>query len=298
MRTHPDPATVPATESLVRGESTTDDFVRDEPRPELPGREMASPHAVISARHMAVVYGRGPKAVVALEGMNLEVERQEFVSIIGPSGCGKSTFLKAVADLIPARFVQGSLLVQGVSPSEARRRNAFAFVFQDPVLAPWRTVLQNVNLPLEIVTRSDKRSPDRSPRELVNLVGLQGFEDTLPGALSGGMRQRVAIARALTLEPSVLLMDEPFGALDELTRDRMQDELLNIWATTDASVVLVTHSIAEAVYLSDRVVVMSSRPGRPKGMVSIEFERPRTAELKRSVEFLGKTNEVREMLGL
>jgi NitT/TauT family transport system ATP-binding protein len=254
--------------------------------------------AVISARQMAVVYGRGPKAVVALEGMSLEVGRQEFVSIIGPSGCGKSTFLKAVADLIPERFVQGSLLVQGVSPSEARRRNAFAFVFQDPVLAPWRTVLQNVNLPLEIVTRSDKRSPHRSPRELVNLVGLEGFEDTLPGALSGGMRQRVAIARALTLEPSVLLMDEPFGALDELTRDRMQDELLNIWATTDASVVLVTHSIAEAVYLSDRVVVMSSRPGRPKGTVSIEFERPRTAELKRSVEFLGKTNEVREMLGL
>jgi NitT/TauT family transport system ATP-binding protein len=281
------------------GASTTDARDGTMPPP-VPRAEQRStdPGPVIEARQLAVVYGRGAKAVVALEGVNLAIGEQEFVSIIGPSGCGKSTFLKAVADLVPERYVQGTLLVGGVSPSEARRRNAFAFVFQDPVLAPWRSVLQNVNLPLEIVTRSDKRSLHRSPRELVNLVGLHGFEDVLPGALSGGMRQRVAIARALTLEPSVLLMDEPFGALDELTRDRMHDELLKIWSATTASVVLVTHSIAEAVYLSDRVLVMSPRPGRLKGVVHTPFERPRDPEIKRTVAFLQKTNEVREMLGL
>jgi NitT/TauT family transport system ATP-binding protein len=253
--------------------------------------------AAILARQVALVYGRGSKAIVALEGMDLEVPRNTFVSLIGPSGCGKSTFLKAVADLVPAGSLQGSLLVEGVTPAEARRRNAFAFVFQDPVLAPWRTVLGNVNLPLEIVA-ADRRRQGPTPHDLIELVGLKGFEDSLPAALSGGMKQRVAIARALTLDPSVLLMDEPFGALDELTRDRMQDELLTIWHSTTASVLLVTHSIAEAVYLSDRVVVMSSRPGRPKGMVDVGFPRPRRAELKRTVEFLALENEVRELLGL
>jgi NitT/TauT family transport system ATP-binding protein len=193
--------------------------------------------------------------------------------------------------------VQGELLVNGKTPREARQDNAFAFVFQDPVLAPWRTVIQNVNLPLEIV-RSEKHSLSRSPRELVNLVGLHGFEDVLPFALSGGMRQRVAIARALTLEPSVLLLDEPFGSLDELTRDRMQDELLGIWATTQASVVLVTHSIAEAVYLGDRVAVLSARPGRLNSVIDIPFARPRTADLKTTVEFLEMTNEVRSKLAI
>jgi NitT/TauT family transport system ATP-binding protein len=254
-------------------------------------------HPAISARQVAVVYGRGSKAVVALEGMDLDVAPNSFVSLIGPSGCGKSTFLKAVADLVPANSVQGSLSVEGVSPAEARRRNAFAFVFQDPVLAPWRSVIGNVNLPLEVVA-PERRRHGRTPTDLVELVGLKGFEDALPAALSGGMKQRVAIARALTLEPSVLLMDEPFGALDELTRDRMQDELLSIWHSTTASVLLVTHSIPEAVYLSDRVVVMSSRPGRPKGTIDIGFPRPRRASLKRTVEFLEKENEVREMLGL
>jgi len=251
----------------------------------------------IEARDVAVVYGRGAKAVVALEGMSLDVRAGEFLTIIGSSGCGKSTFIKAVADLIPQRFVQGHLTVVGKSPREARRDNAFAFVFQDPVLAPWRTVLQNVNLPLEVV-RLDRRSLSRSPRELINLVGLHGFEDVLPATLSGGMRQRVAIARALTLEPRVLLMDEPFGALDELTRERMQDELLATWATTNAAVVFITHSIAEAVYLSDRVVIMTPRPGRMKTIVEIDFPRPRQSELKTTVAFLEKTNEVRAALGI
>jgi NitT/TauT family transport system ATP-binding protein len=261
--------------------------------PKAPGSEQPA----IEAEDVAVVYGRGARAVVALEGLSLRLRAGEFVSIIGPSGCGKSTFIKAVADLIPARFVQGRLEVVGTSPAEARRANTFAFVFQDPVLAPWRTVLQNVNLPLEVVP-DNRRSVSRSPRELINLVGLHGFEDVLPSALSGGMRQRVAIARALTLEPQVLLMDEPFGALDELTRDRMQDELLATWATTNAAVVFITHSIAEAVYLSDRVVVMTPRPGRMKTILDVGFDRPRRPELKTTVPFLDKTNEVRAALGI
>jgi NitT/TauT family transport system ATP-binding protein len=251
----------------------------------------------IEARDFCIVYGRGSRAVVALEGVDLSIRAGEFVALIGPSGCGKSSFLRAVADLLPPRTLQGELRVNGRSTQEARRHNAFAFVFQDPTLAPWRTVAQNVNLPLEVVP-SERRSGSRSPQELIDLVGLTGFEHVLPTTLSGGMRQRVAIARALTLEPSVLLMDEPFGALDELTRDRMHDELLGIWSTTTASVILVTHSIAEAVYLADRVVVMSPRPGRISKVIDVPFGRPRVPELKTTVEFLDATNAVRASLGL
>jgi NitT/TauT family transport system ATP-binding protein len=235
--------------------------------------------------------------VVALEDVNLSVRAGEFIALIGPSGCGKSSFLRAVASLLPEREVQGELRVNGKSADDARRDNSFAFVFQDPVLAPWRSVLQNVSLPHEVVP-PEKRSGSRSPQELIDLVGLTGFEHVLPTALSGGMRQRVAIARALTLEPSILLMDEPFGALDELTRDKMHDELLGIWSTTTASVVLVTHSIPEAVYLADRVVVMSPRPGRISQVIDIPFPRPREPELKTTVEFLEATNTVRASLGL
>jgi NitT/TauT family transport system ATP-binding protein len=257
--------------------------------------EEAAP--AIESRDLCIVYGRGSRAVVALEGVDLRIDAGEFVALIGPSGCGKSSFLRAVADLLPARTLQGTLRVEGKTTEDARRANSFAFVFQDPVLAPWRTVMQNVSLPLEVVP-PERRSGTRSPRELIDLVGLTGFEDVLPSALSGGMRQRVAIARALTLEPSILLMDEPFGSLDELTRDRMHDELLGIWSTTTASVLLVTHSIAEAVYLADRVVVMTPRPGRISAVLDIDFPRPRSAALKTTVEFLEKTNEIRARLGL
>jgi NitT/TauT family transport system ATP-binding protein len=259
-------------------------------------RDPLQPPSVV-ARNFCIVYGTGGRAVVALEGLDLTIASNEFVALIGPSGCGKSSFLRAVADLLPGKVLQGNLEVKGKTPREARRDNAFAFVFQDPVLAPWRTVMGNVRLPLEVVG-TNHRTAQRSPQDLINLVGLQGFENVLPAALSGGMRQRVAIARALTLDPSILLMDEPFGALDELTRDRMQDELLKIWSTTDASVILVTHSIAEAVYLADRVVVMTSRPGRISAIVDIPFARPRTTELRTTVEFLEKTNEVRAKLGM
>ncbi|MGH9243617.1 MAG: ABC transporter ATP-binding protein [Acidimicrobiales bacterium] len=253
--------------------------------------------AAISAKNASVVYGRGAKAVVALDGLDLEVAQNEFVACIGPSGCGKSTLLKAIADLLPSDVVQGELRVNGATTQEARVAGTFAYVFQDPVLAPWRSVLENVNLPLEI-NRDGRRQLHRSPRELINLVGLHGFEDTLPSELSGGMRQRVAIARALTLEPAVLLMDEPFGSLDELTRDRMHDELLAIWSTTTAAVMLVTHSIPEAVYLSDRVVILSPRPGRLAGVIEVNLPRPREPKIKTSIEFLELTNEVRADLGL
>ena len=272
----------------------------------MTGSPVTAPHVhvhqgelvpAIEARNFCIVYGKGSRAVVALEDVNLSVRAGEFIALIGPSGCGKSSFLRAMASLLPEREVQGELRVNGKSTDDARRDNAFAFVFQDPVLAPWRTVLQNVSLPHEVVP-PEKRSGSRSPQELIDLVGLTGFEHVLPTALSGGMRQRVAIARALTLEPSILLMDEPFGALDELTRDKMHDELLGIWSTTTASVVLVTHSIPEAVYLADRVVVMSPRPGRISRIIDVPFPRPREPELKTTVDFLEATNTVRASLGL
>jgi NitT/TauT family transport system ATP-binding protein len=251
---------------------------------------------LLDLRHACIVHGAGCKAVVAIEDLTLSVAANEFVCLIGPSGCGKSTLLKAIAGLLPERSVQGTITVNGGTPTQARRANAFAFVFQDPVLAPWRTVLENVRLPLEVVGRSAQSLAARSPQGLIELVGLKGFENALPSELSGGMRQRVAIARALTLRPSVLLMDEPFGALDELTRDRMHAELLDAWSTTSASVLLVTHSIIEAVFLADRVAVMTSRPGRLKAIIDINFPRPRPPELKTQVKFLEKTNEIRAAL--
>lgn len=262
----------------------------------MPGDADARTPVAIRARGLSVVYGRGAKAVVALDALDLDVKRREFVSIIGPSGCGKTTFLKVVADLVPRKYVQGDVQVEGKSTSDARRDNAFAFVFQDPVLIPWRNVLQNVNLPNEIVKPRKGRKRTRTPMELLDLVGLRGFEDRMPIELSGGMRQRVSLARALTIEPSVLLMDEPFGALDALTRERMQRELEQIWLTTEAAVLFITHSISEAVFLSDRVVVMTPRPGRLAATIEITFPRPRARDLPTRTEFLAKANDVRAAL--
>jgi NitT/TauT family transport system ATP-binding protein len=253
--------------------------------------------SLVELAEVSVVYGTGETAVVAVNHVSLGVARNEFVCLIGPSGCGKSTLLKAIAGLLPDRCVQGRISVGGRSPDQARRANAFAYVFQDPVLAPWRSVLANVRLPLEVVPGVARQGGARSPAELLELVGLSGFEDALPSELSGGMRQRVAIARALTLRPTVLLMDEPFGALDELTRERMQEELLDIWSTTNAATFLVTHSITEAVFLADRVAVMSPRPGRLSRLVEIPFGRPRAPGLKTEVSFLEVANEVRAALG-
>ena len=223
---------------------------------------------------------RGPAgAVEALRDVSLTVGRGEFVSLIGPSGCGKSTLLRLAADVLAP--TGGSVSVLGETPSAARRARRFSMVFQDPVLLPWRSVQQNVELPLELAARPRSERRAGAARTL-DLVGLTGFERARPAQLSGGMRQRVAIARALTLEPALLLMDEPFAAVDEITRDRLNLELLGIWERTRAAVLFVTHSIEEAVYLSDRIVVISSRPGRVSAELPIDLPRPRGLDVKRT----------------
>jgi NitT/TauT family transport system ATP-binding protein len=217
----------------------------------------------------------------AVSGVSFAVEKGEFVSLIGPSGCGKSTLLKLIADIVQPS--EGRIQVEGSSPFEARRRRVFGMVFQDPVLLPWRNLTDNVALPLEIVG-SRQRAVARSPRQLIDLVGLSGFEAAMPEQLSGGMKQRAAIARALVLNPAVLLLDEPFGALDEITRHRLNIDLLRIWQESETSALLVTHSISEAVLLSDRVIVLTPRPARIGKIVPITLPRPRTLAMLRSRE--------------
>jgi len=214
----------------------------------------------IGAKGLAVGY-RNPSgnSVAVLQDFDLDVPEGEFLTIIGPSGCGKSTFLRAVADLLPP--LRGSLTVLGGSPAEARRRRDVSFVFQDSTLLPWRTALQNVTLPHD-VGRAPSRPGAASAMHLLELMGLKGMEDRYPAQLSGGQRQRVAIARALISRPRILLMDEPFGALDEITRDRLNDELLKLWRHTGRTILFVTHSIMEAAYLGQRVMVLAANPGR------------------------------------
>ena len=219
-------------------------------------------------------------SLLALDDISLTVGDNEFVTLLGPSGCGKSTLLRLVADILQP--TSGEILLHGVSPQIARERLLYSFVFQNPVMMPWRSVIENVSLPLEIVGRDNIKDVTNSPEELLDLVGLKGFENANPDQLSGGMKQRAAIARSLLLNPKVLLMDEPFGALDEISRDRMNLELLRIWQETDAAVFFVTHSIEEAVFLSDRVIVLSSRPGTIRANVVIDIPRPRVLEIKQS----------------
>jgi NitT/TauT family transport system ATP-binding protein len=230
----------------------------------------------------------GAQPVEALTNVNFEVQENEFISIIGPSGCGKSTFLRLVADLLP--LGSGQITIAGGSNSLARRKRQIGFVFQEPALMPWRSSSKNVQLPLEILKRdNDGRSVARS---LLQLVGLEDFSSKRPDELSGGMKQRISIARALTYDPPLLLMDEPFGALDQITRDEMNLELLKIWEQKRSTVIFVTHSIAEAIYLSDRVVVLSPRPGTIVDIVSVPLERPRTAAVKRTREFFQTETQV------
>jgi NitT/TauT family transport system ATP-binding protein len=237
--------------------------------------------AALSFRGCGYVYRGANGPVEAVRDVTLAVAPGEFVSLIGPSGCGKSTLLRLAADVL--RPTSGSVHVLGGAPDAARRARRFSVAFQDPVLLPWRTVLENVALPLEIAGRpaAERRA---AARRTIELVGLGGFEGARPAQLSGGMRQRAAIARALTIEPSLLLMDEPFGAVDELTRDRLNGELLDVWQRTGAAVLFVTHSIEEAVYLSDRVVVLTRRPGTVHASVTIGLPRPRRLEIKRTRE--------------
>ncbi|MGQ0847599.1 MAG: ABC transporter ATP-binding protein [Actinomycetota bacterium] len=234
----------------------------------------------------------------ALTGIDLEIGPGEFVSLLGPSGCGKSTLLRIIGDLLPPST--GEVAVNGKSPGQARQDRDYGMVFQQANLLDWRRVLRNIQLPLELSrdlpAARDRRARERRAREMLDLVELGEFAEHFPWQLSGGMQQRVAIARALVLQPSLLLMDEPFGALDEMTRERMQMELMRIWQQTRNTVIFVTHSIPEAVFLSTRVVVMSPRPGRIAGIVDIDLPQPRQFETREHPAFFSKLNEVRETL--
>jgi NitT/TauT family transport system ATP-binding protein len=232
-------------------------------------------------------------SVTALQDIRLDLRPGEFVSLIGPSGCGKSTLLRVIGDLI--RPTAGSVVVNGKPAHRARLDGDYGIVFQDAVLFDWRTVSKNIALPLEMLGWERKRRQERI-REMLELVELTGFADHYPWQLSGGMQQRVSIARALAFEPALLLMDEPFGALDEMTRERLNLELLGIWEQLGSTVVFVTHSISEAVFLSTRVVVMSPRPGRIAGTVEIDLPHPRTVETREDARFFELVTEVRELL--
>jgi NitT/TauT family transport system ATP-binding protein len=251
--------------------------------------------AAISLRGVSMVFGANDasQSVRALENIDLDVQPGEFVSLIGPSGCGKSTLLRSIGDLLVP--TAGTLSVNGKTPRQARLSRDYGIVFQQPVLYEWRTVVQNVQLPLEVmkVAAGERRARAEA---LLRLVGLDEFANRYPWELSGGMQQRVSIARALSFKPSVLLMDEPFGALDEMTRERLNRELLKIWAETRTTVLFVTHSIAEAVFLSDRVVVMSPRPGRIEATVRVDLPRPRQAATRDTERFVELVAAVRRHL--
>jgi NitT/TauT family transport system ATP-binding protein len=251
--------------------------------------------AIIAIEQVSKTYESGGGPVVALQDINLTIAPGEFISLIGPSGCGKSTLMRLIGDL--AQPSAGSIRVKGKTPEQARRDRDYGIVFQAPVLYDWRTVRKNVELPLEVMGLNDTPRSERA-NAMLSLVGLQDFGDAYPWQLSGGMQQRVSIARALAFSPSILLMDEPFGALDEMTRERMQAELLRIWggAETDTTVIFVTHSIPEAVFLSDRVVVMSPRPGRIERVISIDLPRPRDVTTREAPRFFELVTEVRESL--
>lgn len=235
--------------------------------------------------------GTRDNGLVVIKDLNLTVEKGEFVSIIGPSGCGKSTLLKLVAGLLYPQA--GKILINGLPSISARLEKKIGFVFQNPVLLSWRTVEQNIRLPFEVFKDNP---PDKRIIEYIDLVGLAGFERSFPHELSGGMCSRVAIARALVYAPEILLMDESFGDLDEITRDKMDKELLRIWDSTRKTILFVTHSIPEAIFLSDRVAVLSQRPAYVKELIAIDLERPRDEGILESAKFSGLVRRLRHSL--
>ncbi len=257
-----------------------------------PTPDSSTPLAV-DVRKASLVYNPLQAPVHALSEVDLAIRPGEFVSLIGPSGCGKTTLLRVIADL--EHITAGSVLVNGVSPHEARLSRAYGYVFQAPGLFPWRNVLGNVKLPLQIHGRSSAEC-DAIAREQLARVGLTGFESKYPWQLSGGMQQRVSIARALSFEPRILMMDEPFGALDEITRDRLNEQLQQMWQRERRTVVFVTHSIAEAVYLSSRIVVMSPRPGRIVKVIESPLPDTRTLDMRDTNQFVEVAHAVREAL--
>lgn len=246
----------------------------------------------IKIEDLCMVYQdkNGGKPVTALQNVNLDIKEGEFISLLGPSGCGKTTLLRIIADLLQPS--SGKITVRGQTPRDIRLQKKYGIVFQNPVLYDWRTVRRNVCMPMELL---GMKKADRTARvtEMLDLVGLSSFGKHYPYELSGGMQQRVGIARALAIRPEILLMDEPFSALDEFTREKLHVDLLDIWRKTNKTVVFVTHNISEAVFLSDRVVVLSPHPGRVSAVIDIDIPRPRSMESKQTPEFYDYITKIR-----
>ncbi|MBX9458333.1 MAG: ABC transporter ATP-binding protein [Rhizobium sp.] len=252
-----------------------------------------SNETVVAANKLGLVFETGDGPVTALTDVNLDVKKGDFVSFIGPSGCGKTTFLRVIADL--EKPTSGTILVNGMSPEQARHSRAYGYVFQAAALYPWRTIEKNIALPLEIMGYSRSEQSARIARTL-DLVNLSGFAKKFPWQLSGGMQQRASIARALAFDADLLLMDEPFGALDEIVRDHLNEELLKLWDRTNKTICFVTHSIPEAVYLSTKIVVMSPRPGRVTDIIESPLPRERPLDIRETPEFLEIAHRVRDGL--
>ena len=258
-----------------------------------PSTDSRAAPSAIRVDQVSMVYSAHDRALLALEDIDLDIKQGEFVSLIGPSGCGKSTLLRLIGDLLQP--TSGRVEVHGKPAGQARRDRDYGIVFQSPALYDWRTVERNIQLPLELMKVPRKERIQRT-HELLDLVGLREFADRHPWELSGGMQQRASIARALSFRPSILLMDEPFGALDEMTRERLNMELLNIWGQTGTTIVFVTHSVPEAVFLSDRVVIMTPRPGRIQHLIHVDLPRPRESVVREDPAFFRLIAEVRARL--
>lgn len=241
----------------------------------------------IMLKNIGMEYDNG---VTALTNVSIDIKKGEFISLLGPSGCGKTTLLRIIADLL--KPTSGEVTVGGETPEAARLKRKYGIVFQSPVLYDWRTVKKNVILPMEIL-KVPKTDREERAMQMLELVGLKDFADRYPKQLSGGMQQRVGIARALAIQPEILLMDEPFSALDEFTREKLHEDLLRIWRKTNKTIVFVTHNIAESVFLSDRVCVLSPHPGRLSAVIDINLPRPRTAEIKDTAEFTDYVAKIR-----
>jgi NitT/TauT family transport system ATP-binding protein len=260
------------------------------PSEQPPSIDPAPKRLVVDAQDISLTFDTADGRVEALSHVSLQVAEGEFVSFIGPSGCGKTTMLRVIADL--QQPSSGSLEVNGMSAENARLGRSYGYVFQAPALFPWRTIEKNLKLPLEIMGFSEAEQQQRVEHYL-SLVNLTGFERKFPWQLSGGMQQRVSIARALSFDPAMLLMDEPFGALDEIVRDHLNEQLLQLWKSTEKTVLFVTHSIPEAVFLSTKIVVMSPRPGRIIDIIDCNFPRDRSLEIRETPEFLKIAQRVR-----
>lgn len=260
-----------------------------------PERGKANAQTVIDIKDLSLVFETNDGPVHALSNIDLAVKRGEFVSFIGPSGCGKTTLMRVVADL--EQPTSGSVTVNGKTPEQARLDRSYGYVFQAAALFPWRTIEDNISLPLEIMGFSKAERRERIEKNLA-LVNLSGFDKKYPWQLSGGMQQRASIARALSFDPDMLLMDEPFGALDEIVRDHLNEQLLKLWAATRKTVIFVTHSIPEAVFLSTKIVVMSPRPGRIHEIIDCDLGPDRPLEIRESEAFLKIAHRVREGLRL